>query len=244
MPEVFASAREAVAAYIAAAVLPAIVLLWYIYKKDKVEREPVVLLLTLLVSGVIAAAAAVLIERAGSTALDARISTDHPFYAVIRSFLVIAAVEEGIKLFALRRRSWRKKSFNYLYDAVVYSAFVSLGFAAFENVNYVFMLGLEVALPRALFSVPAHLCFSVFMGVFYGRAKRCALKKDRFGRFSNMLFSFVYPLFLHGLYDSCALMATDISTLVFVILVLLMYIAAFVIIRKTSRNTKPFASFD
>ena len=47
---------------------------------------------------------------------------------------------------------------------MVYAVFVSLGFAAFENVQYVFHYGLSVALPRALWAgylsaVALHGCY-------------------------------------------------------------------------------------
>ena len=46
------------AVYIAAALLPAIVLMRYIYGKDRVEKEPASLLGSLIVQGVLAALAA------------------------------------------------------------------------------------------------------------------------------------------------------------------------------------------
>lgn len=49
-----------------------------------------------------------------------------------------------MKLFFLYRRSWRDDNFNYKFDGVVYAVFVSLGFAAFENIMYVFSYGLSV----------------------------------------------------------------------------------------------------
>ena len=48
---------------------------------------------------------------------------------------------------------------------------VLLGFAAFENVKYIFNYGLSVAFTRAILAIPGHMSFAVFMGVFYGRAK-------------------------------------------------------------------------
>lgn len=71
----------------------------------------------------------------------------------------------------LHARTWRNPNFNYRFDGIVYAVFVSLGFAAFENIQYVLHYGLSVALPRAIFAVPGHMSFAVFMGLFYGRAK-------------------------------------------------------------------------
>ena len=140
--------------YILAAVLPAVFLLRYIYKHDTVEKEPPGLLLSLLLMGVLAALASIVLEVIGQKILDANISQDDPYYNIILAFVVVAAVEEGTKCFFLKRRTWNNPNFNYRFDGIVYAVFVSLGFAAFENIKYVFNFGLSVALPRAILAVP------------------------------------------------------------------------------------------
>ena len=115
---------------------------------------------------------------------------------------MVAVVEEGTKLFFLKRRSWRDPNFNFMFDGIVYSVFVSLGFAAFENIKYVFTYGLSVAMPRALLAVPGHLGFAVFMGVFYGRAKLCESRGQYFASKVSMAMGYVAAVFLHGFYDS------------------------------------------
>jgi RsiW-degrading membrane proteinase PrsW (M82 family) len=68
----------------------------------------------------------------------------------IATAVIVALVEEGTKLFFLKRFTWRSPDFNYRYDGVVYAVFVSLGFAAIENLLYVFQYGLSVAWARVL----------------------------------------------------------------------------------------------
>ena len=87
-------------------------------------------------------------------------------------FGVVAFSEEGAKYFLLKRRTWNSAAFNCQFDGVVYAVFVSLGFALWENISYVLMYGLSTALVRAVTAVPGHACFGVFMGVWYGLAKR------------------------------------------------------------------------
>ncbi len=94
-----------------------------------------------------------------------------PAYTILLAFLVVAVVEEGTKFVFLKLRTWRDPNFNFRFDGIVYAVFVSLGFAAFENINYVLGYGLTVALPRAVLAIPAHMGFAVFMGLFYGRGK-------------------------------------------------------------------------
>ena len=138
------------AIYVLAAVLPAVFLMRYVYRKDTVEKEPPALLASLALMGVFAALAAMVLERIGGSILNRLVSPSSRWYVILLAFLVVGAAEEGCKLFFLKRRSWWDPNFNYRFDGVVYAVFVSLGFAAFENVLYVFRYGLSVVLPRAL----------------------------------------------------------------------------------------------
>lgn len=227
------------AVYVLAAVLPAIFLMRYVYRQDQIEPEPVGLLASLVWKGVLAALAAIVLESLGQMVLDGQVSQDNPNYVYYLAFLVVAAVEEGTKLFFLYRRTWKEPDFNYRFDAIVYAVFVSLGFAAFENVKYVFSYGLSVALPRAILAVPGHMGFAVFMGIFYGRAKRCTDWGNRFGCKVNLVLSYLFPVALHGVYDSCCMAGTGRSTAVFVIFVLVMYLLVFRLIRHESRTDTP-----
>ena len=56
---------------IAAAVIPAIVLMVYVYRADRLEKESPVQLVSLLIGGVIATALAKVTERAGDFILSA-----------------------------------------------------------------------------------------------------------------------------------------------------------------------------
>ena len=225
--------------YVLAAVLPAFFLLKYIYKMDTVEKEPGYLLWSLLLAGVWAALASMVLEMVGNTILDAAVSKNDPNYQIILAFLVVAVVEQGTKLFFLRRRSWRDPNFNYMFDGIVYSVFVSLGFAAFENIKYVFTYGLSVAMPRALLAVPGHLGFAVFMGVFYGRAKLCESRGQSFASKVNIALGYAAAVFLHGFYDSCCMIGTKRATTVFVIFVVAMYFIVFGMIKRASRRDRP-----
>lgn len=78
---------------------------------------------------------AALLERIGTWILDSSLSQDNPYDIFVLAFLVVAAVEEGTKMCFLKLRTWNDWNFSHLFDGVVYSAFVSLGFAAFENIK-------------------------------------------------------------------------------------------------------------
>ena len=227
------------AIYVLAAVLPAVFLMRYVYRLDRIEREPVPLLISLIGKGIWAALAAIVLEMLGQSIPNALVEPENPWYVFLTAFLVVAAVEEGTKFFFLYRRTWRDPNFNYRFDAILYAVFVSLGFAAFENVKYVFSYGLSVALPRAILAVPGHMGFAVFMGIFYGRAKRCADRGNRFGSTCNLVLGYLFPVFLHGVYDTCCMTGTSRSTAVFVGFVIAMYLIVYLLIKRGSRTDAP-----
>ena len=95
--------------------------------------------------------------------------------------------------------SYNSKYFDQYYDIILYSVFVGLGFACFENVIYV--LGseqaLQTAILRSLTAIPGHACFQTMMGYFLGNSKfklHGSFKK-------NLILSVIVPTILHGIYD-------------------------------------------
>ena len=225
--------------YLFAALLPAAFLLGYICRYDTVEPEPPGLLIILTLSGVAAALIASVLEGGGEWILKRVLYPGDPRYTILLAFLVIATVEEGVKFFFLKRLTWNHPAFNYRFDGVVYSAFVSLGFAAFENLYYIFGYGLSVALPRALLAIPGHLSFSVFMGMYYGRARLRENRKHHVSAVFNLWVGYLIAVFLHGFYDACAMSGTALATGVFLVFVALMFASARHTIRRESETDRP-----
>lgn len=227
------------AVYILAAVLPAVFLLRYIYQQDTVEKEPPGLLLILLLLGVAAALVSGVVERFAQTLLMMLVDPGSPAYTILLAFLVVALVEEGAKFYLLKGSTWCHPAFNYRFDGIVYAVFISLGFAAFENIQYVLHYGLSVALPRALLAVPGHMSFAVYMGLFYGRAKLCETCGDGAGRRRNLAAGYLAAVLLHGIYDACAMIGSLPSMVLFVVFVLLMYRGVYRRLRRESATDAP-----
>ncbi len=198
---------------VAAAVIPAAALMVYVYKADNLEKEPTPLLWRLILQGVISTALAVFTERLGAQALSSFIRPNTLLYQIVFYFLVVGLSEEGFKYLLLKRRTWNSPYFNCRFDGVVYAVFVSMGFALWENIDYVVMYGLETAFVRALTAVPGHACFGVFMGAWYG-------------------------LLLHGLYDLIATLDRGELSLVFVGFIAVMFLAAYRTVKKLSAQDK------
>ena len=220
---------------IAAAIIPAAFLMYKIYKADRLEPESPRLLLILAGLGILATGAAMILENIGG-ALVSRLLGQSAFFEIIFYFIVVALSEEGAKYFFLRKKTWFSDQFNCQFDGVVYAVFVSLGFALAENVGYVMRYGLGTAVIRAITAIPGHACFGVFMGAFYGIAKRY----DNFGypeqsrRYS--LFSLLIPTLLHGAYDYIATRASAGGTIFFIVFVAVMFLLAVKLVHNLSQR--------
>ncbi len=219
---------------IAAAVIPAVFLLIKVYRSDRLEKEPPKLILQLVLNGILATFVSMLGEWIGSRLISG--AGYGVLHDLLLYFVVVAGVEEGSKYFFLRRRTWFDNNFNCQYDAVVYSVAVALGFALWENISYVYQYGFATALVRAVTAVPGHACFGVFMGCWYGQAKRA----DNFGypekcRTYNLL-ALLIPILLHGTYDFIATRADGGMTWVFIVFVGAMFFISFKLVRDLSNR--------
>jgi RsiW-degrading membrane proteinase PrsW (M82 family) len=205
-----------------------------VYLHDTIEKEPAGLLLLLLGLGVLSALCAGIVEGLAQPLLDRVAEPGSFFHTVLLAFVVVATVEETAKYVFLKKWTWEHPAFDYRYDGIVYAVFVSLGFAAYENIQYVLHYGLSVALPRALLAVPGHMAFAVFMGVFYGRAKRC--ERDGYEVAAGMSrgIGLVLAIFFHGFYDCCAMLGTSSATIVFLIFVAVMYVWVYRLLKHES----------
>lgn len=173
----------------------------YVYLRDEYEREPLKFLIITFLLGVLTAAPVIYIgdvlrEYTGTSSHSASL-LDLFVYA----FFVVATTEEGMKYLVLRFYNYPHKEFDEPYDGIMYGVAVSLGFAAIENVFYIFGPSADawsVALVRMFTAVPAHATFGIIMGYFVGRAK--FLGPDRHP-FTERMKGLALAIFLHGIYD-------------------------------------------
>lgn len=184
-----------------AALLPAIVLLIYIWKRDPVP-EPTNELLKAVFAGVgICIPVAVLEMFVQSWIFGPGGEPTTLFGTTVNAFCVAAVPEEAAKLFVLWLLLRRNPHFDETFDGVVYAVFVGLGFAAIENVFYVFGQEewLSTAIVRALLSVPGHYGFAILMGYYYSMYHFV----DR--SFKNAVCIIAMPVLAHGIYDAIAM---------------------------------------
>ena len=140
------------------AIIPVILICHFVYVKDK-RKEPKKLLAKLFGFGFLSAALTIII----TIILQKLI----PFFAVETStysnnyiamffyiFIGVALIEEFSKWVMAYLLGYQSEEFDEIYDSIVYAVFVSLGFALFENLLYVFG--------------DKSLIANVFVGIFRG----------------------------------------------------------------------------
>ena len=200
-----------------AAILPAIVLI--IYNRDKWQKEPPRQLFKAFVYGVASAMIVLLLPAFGlvaetpGTEISAQIGN---------AFRTAAIPEEMAKLFMLWLFLRRCKEFDEHMDAIVYAVCVGMGFAATENILYLFsnlQNWVSTGIMRALISVPAHFFFAIIMGYYY------SLAHFRLGRAKaiDAVLALLLPVLAHGIFDALLFVSAmskelaGILTLVFLV---------------------------
>ena len=185
---------------LAAALLPAIFLWYYIWKKDP-QPEPTNWLVKATFYGVAIVIPVIIAETILQLCFFGEEGPTSLFGTTIEAFFVAALPEEGFKLLALWLVLRKNPYFDEHFDGIVYAVCVGLGFAAIENIGFVFQEenGLSVAISRALFAVPGHYAFAVIMGYYYSLHHFV----DRSN--STAACILVLPIITHGAYDAIIL---------------------------------------
>lgn len=215
-----------------AAILPAFLLVYYIWWKDKYQREPIGLILRGVGYGVLSAVLAVLLEGLISSL---GLVPDPPqgfLQALWKAFVGAAIPEELVKLLMLWLLLRKNPYFDERFDGIVYACCVGMGFAGTENIIYL-LSNLDqwqsVAIQRALFAVPGHFMFAVAMGYFYSMLY--------FGDMSvrDKARVFWVPVTLHGIYDGLLFMAS-LGTILTGLLVIMFYVFCWLMYRGGQRR--------
>lgn len=187
-----------------AVAISAIVWLLIIYRYDRLEPEPVKVLAYLLIAGGFLSsfpASYLNVTFAELTGfmtffVNGTTHTMDPVDVAIFSIFV-GFNEEILKALVTVFLVRKLKDFNEPIDGLIYSMTVALGFAAYENIQYTLMGGLDTLLLRSLTSVPIHIGLASIWGI--------GISKGKFIR-GNLKIVKLFPYItaaavLHSIYD-------------------------------------------
>ncbi|MCB1185608.1 PrsW family intramembrane metalloprotease [bacterium] len=181
---------------VALAVGPTLLLLHFFYVRDLHERESLTRVLKVFFLGMLSVVPAIILESFYHFPPEAGL-----LGIAINAFLLVALPEELSKLWLFRMSVEKHRSYNEVYDGIIYMVAISLGFATVENLAYVLgsgQDGLAVALMRAVLAVPGHTLWAVMMGYYLGLSRFGA---SRANPRLLMYIGLLIAVFWHGLYD-------------------------------------------
>lgn len=215
------------------AILPGVLIIIYVYRKDKVEKEPWRLIFKLMLFGALSCIPASFMESMIDGAMPHYPEGTLP-YALSMAFVSAALCEEICKYALLKIGTWRSPEFGYRFDGIVYGVAVAVGFAILENILYVSQYGFYTGIVRAVMAVPLHAFCGVFMGIFYGAAKQAQVRGQ--SNFQLRILALVVPMLIHGIYDTLAFLGNSTASIVLLAFVVLMYIVSIRVIRQFSQD--------
>ena len=223
------------------ALLPVFLILRYVYLLDKNEREPLNFVLKVVIYGAIFSIPCAAAERFLISMISMYYDPATIQFAWMENTVGVALVEEFSKWLVLMLIVWKNRNFDYRYDGIVYAVSASLGFAALENILYVVSYGTGVSIGRAIFAIPGHATFGVFMGYWLSRAKTFWLDGKTVRMKICKLLALCIPMLIHGAYDF--LLSEQVAALgyqyVFYIYVILLDFFAWRIIKHEFRTDRP-----
>lgn len=222
--------------FILISIIPIYLLVDSIYEQDKIEKEPMKLLVLTFIGGCIALFVtkilALIYQQYIPFLVEASSKTEL-YKTFLISFGEIGLIEELCKWIILYIIVWKRKEFNYIFDAIVYAVCVSLGFALIENFFYLWNSDITVLFMRSFFTIPGHAAFAVIMGYYFGFAKyyktmgynnRCTKEI-----YCSLFFAIVY----HGLFDFILAFNNKYINIIYIVFYIYLLVNALYKINKT-----------
>ena len=185
------------------AVIPALVLIFYVVWRDRLHPEPGGQLVKAFFMGFLTIPLALLFASLIGQIFMLLPPIEGVGALLVTSLMQAAIPEESSKLLILWLFLRRCRHFDEHMDGIVYAVCVGMGFATVENILYVtssgpqFLKVLSLGLSRAFLAIPGHFAFAVIMGYFYSLASFKGKQTHR----KYMLMAWCFPVLAHALYD-------------------------------------------
>ncbi len=177
------------------AVLPGLLIAFFIYRMDKFEKESPLHLGLCFLGGMLMTVPAIYLEKWGGI-LGWEYSA-HIGLIFMYALLIVGVSEELVKYVLLVIYPYPRKFFNEPFDGIIYAVMIGMGFATLENLLYAGRLqSLDTTIIRAFTAVPAHAIFAIISGYYVGLSKFHPEKK-----WAYLFIGLGWAILLHGLYD-------------------------------------------
>ena len=132
----------------------------------------------------------------------------------------------------------RKDEFDEPMDGLVYGVAASLGFAAYENIEYVLYAlkepSFEIATVRAYTAVPLHALCGIMMGFLITQSIF-----EKTNNYLNLVLALFIPVGIHGLYNyslSSSVISSYFAYIILIVFIIRSYILFKTLKRKQSKS--------
>ena len=224
--------------YILAAILPAIIILLYVFKQDAFPEPREIVIKTFIFGAAITIALDLFI---GDFDRFSEKNLTGETYFFFDSFIRAAFLEEIFKMMIIVFYCTRKTAFDEPMDGLIYGVAASLGYAAWENIDYVLFYinesgkivydpSLYVAIVRAFSAVPLHALCGVIMGFLISQT----LFEKKYN-FYNLILALAVPVGIHGLWNY-SISSEIVSEQIAYITAFIIFLRSIYIFRNFKRN--------
>lgn len=187
------------------AIVPSVAWLYWIWRRDKYQREPLRLVLLLLVVGGILSVVGTLLTV---MIYESLVPTDEES-PVISMLFTAALPEELWKMIPVLLFAWGSKQWDEPFDGIVYAGATALGFNLIETALY--MSGEEEVLGSIFQGIVrgtlgGHMVYGIIMGFFLSRARFTAGRS----RWASLGLALAVPVSLHTAWNAALTYGGDI----------------------------------
>ena len=173
--------------------VPTLLLIGYVLYTDRKNSEPKKNIIICLLSGFLTIGLAFNLETS---------VINHITNNVILIY-ILASIEELCKICIFMLFICDNKSYDDIYDGIVYMALIALSFAGIENVMYAFSestinSSISLALMRDFTTIPLHVICGIVIGHFMSLA---SFSKNVKMKWINYLVAFLLPSVIHGTFN-------------------------------------------
>ncbi|MEK7562254.1 MAG: PrsW family intramembrane metalloprotease [Patescibacteria group bacterium] len=221
--------------YIVFGILPSLTWLFYYLRKDK-HPESKRMILKIFIWGAVVTLPVFFVQIALATLLS-KLDLAPIYISIIYWFIVISFTEEIFKYFVVKSEVFSHHEFDEPVDAMIYMVIAALGFAALENILYLFSpidqlsfndvvnRTIMISFIRFIGATFLHTLCSALIGYFLAFSFRETKK-----RWVWFVSGIIIATLLHGLYDF-SIMTIDGPLKVIIPVAILISLAIFVISR-------------
>ncbi|HBE76922.1 MAG TPA: PrsW family intramembrane metalloprotease [Firmicutes bacterium] len=209
-----------------ASIGPGLLWLWYFYRQDRYEPEPVKMIFKVFVAGLVLVIPAGLLEQLWRNQILSAVHAGNWPSFLVTAFFVIALIEESLKTGFLWWLVGNNKELDEPVDGIIYGITLGLGFASLENLLWASAFGFGVAALRAVITTLAHASFTGWMGYFISKYKFFSPV------FTVIMSGFLLAWFSHGLYDFLLFLRNPVASLISFIIIAGLLLRLYQIIQK------------